>query len=552
MPPPPGAARTSTVPPPSRRILLTFRDPSATTFPASDATVTPDASCTWSSPEFVAEPPISTVAAERLLRTSTTSVDDDASSSLSAATCSMPPPSSRTGASPVNTTSFPAPIRTDGFALPRSLIGPWANSEPSRVEMLFGWEISPALSAWKVMAGRCTSVEPVSDVPPSIWRPPPPWITSSGRALRSISARSAPDVCWSPSERSVRKRPPSIVRSGSVAPASSSNVPVAKMSSRASRVMALLVPSISDSNMTKVELSSPASGSELSSSDRSTSPTSVVPPSLSPLSSSNGSCGSESSPSSLPPRISMWSGSNRTLPSSPAGAPTSTRERDVSRLFPETSTKPPSPPDGPPRAVMRPSTSVLPSDQTITSPPSPSTVASAATVDPAETSVLSAVGKSPDVAPRSGPPTRTTPPPSLPEASRVASTRPMLPGPPTSIRPPPPSVPTARYSPAISAASPAVIRMAPPVLPDTSTRVSRPAVNAAPTSRVTSPPGVPSPDASTTAPLARRSASARMSTSPPPSAAEARISPVCSTFPSGAATWTSSPRTVPSCFTASE
>ncbi len=54
--------------------------------------------------------------------------------------------------------------------------------------------------------------------------------------------------------------------------------------------------------------------------------------------------------------------------------------------------KPPSPPSGPPRAVMVPANSAPPSAQTIALPPSPASVASTVTTAPAATMAVLAGG----------------------------------------------------------------------------------------------------------------------------------------------------------------
>ena len=75
--------------------------------------------------------------------------------------------------------------------------------------------------------------------------------------------------------------------------------------------------------------------------------------------------------------MTMSSGSSSQVPPAPAGALTSTGTLNSRTRLPEVSTKPPSPPSSPPRALMRPSTRVVSSDQTMTRPPSPRPSASA-------------------------------------------------------------------------------------------------------------------------------------------------------------------------------
>ena len=70
-------------------------------------------------------------------------------------------------------------------------------------------------------------------------------------------------------------------------------------------------------------------------------------------------------------------GSNSSVPVAPCGARVSTSPLNASVRFPETSTKPPSPPTVPPRAEIWPAKSVLISDQRMTRPPSPACPASA-------------------------------------------------------------------------------------------------------------------------------------------------------------------------------
>ncbi len=117
-------------------------------------------------------------------------------------------------------------------------------------------------------------------------------------------------------------------------------------------------------------------------------------------------------------------GSSSHMPPLPAGADVSTKAglSTKRRFSPEVSTNPPSPPAAPPLAVIVPKNPVIPSAQTITFPPSPAAVASALIVVSASTTVRRAFCTS-GFAPWKSPPTRTSPPPSAPEASMSAPFR---------------------------------------------------------------------------------------------------------------------------------
>ena len=87
----------------------------------------------------------------------------------------------------------------------------------------------------------------------------------------------------------------------------------------------------------------------------------------------------------LPATISMSWGSMSQWPPLPAGAVVSGVRRIANDRRPEVSTKPPSPPAGPPRALKRPWTFAKPLANTTTLPPSPEASASAETIESAET-----------------------------------------------------------------------------------------------------------------------------------------------------------------------
>lgn len=112
--------------------------------------------------------------------------------------------------------------------------------------------------------------------------------------------------------------------------------------------------------------------------------------------------------------------------------------------LPEVSTRPPLPPWAPPRARIRPSMRVLPSDQTTARPPLPLPVAETSMLAPLASVAFFARGSSPR--PWKSPPMRTLPPCAAPRASMRAvlaratccpltSTSPPFFGPLTSILP---------------------------------------------------------------------------------------------------------------------
>ena len=75
------------------------------------------------------------------------------------------------------------------------------------------------------------------------------------------------------------------------------------------------------------------------------------------------------------------------MPSSPNAAVTSTVPSNVNSSFPVTSTNPPFPENPPPLALISPAKLVVPSDQTITLPPSPFSIALAEIIEPLLTEV---------------------------------------------------------------------------------------------------------------------------------------------------------------------
>ena len=132
----------------------------------------------------------------------------------------------------------------------------------------------------------------------------------------------------------------------------------------------------------------------------------------------------------------IFSGSRSNVPKMPLGARVSTSPRNIRFCLPETSTKPPDEGVGCggwgmgaalPRALMLPKNWVVSSAQRMTRPPSPPPSrdcrASAKIEVSASTKVTRALGRGP--CPRKLPPIKILPPPSVPEASRVASKSPM-------------------------------------------------------------------------------------------------------------------------------
>ena len=88
----------------------------------------------------------------------------------------------------------------------------------------------------------------------------------------------------------------------------------------------------------------------------------------------SGSSGSISLPV-RPPEISIFSGSNNSVPISPFFALKSVTPRYAKNSLPDTSAKPPSPLNSPPKAMISPLNTVAPSAHKITRPPSPFSVA---------------------------------------------------------------------------------------------------------------------------------------------------------------------------------
>ena len=116
----------------------------------------------------------------------------------------------------------------------------------------------------------------------------------------------------------------------------------------------------------------------------------------------------------LPLTIVIFAGSSHKLPIAPLVARVSTSPWKVKAFLPETSTLPPLPAAMPPRAVILPKKRVILSDQITAVPPLPRSMAFAAIVESGLTYVTSAFGTV--SIPRQPPPTRTVPPPSVPEA----------------------------------------------------------------------------------------------------------------------------------------
>ena len=114
----------------------------------------------------------------------------------------------------------------------------------------------------------------------------------------------------------------------------------------------------------------------------------------------------------------MLRGSSRNSPAMPAGARRSTMPSSTKSDWPETSMKPPLPPDAPPRAESVPRISVRSVLLTTISPPWPLPEASALIVAPRATVVRAAMVW---LCPRPVVPTSTWPPPVPPEASMRAA-----------------------------------------------------------------------------------------------------------------------------------
>ena len=118
--------------------------------------------------------------------------------------------------------------------------------------------------------------------------------------------------------------------------------------------------------------------------------------------------------SPLPPRIVIFAGSSHKVPIAPLVARVSTSPWKIKELLPETSTLPPLPATVPPRAVILPKKRVVLSAQITAVPPLPRSIASSAIDESALTYVTSAFGTA--SIPCQPPPTRTVPPPLVPEA----------------------------------------------------------------------------------------------------------------------------------------
>ncbi len=181
-------------------------------------------------------------------------------------------------------------------------------------------------------------------------------------------------------------------------------------------------------------------------------------------------------PSPVAPAVVLMTtapGSSSSSPVRPAGARRSADPWKTSSWRPDTSAKPPSPPETPPRAEIVPAKSVRPSAQTITSPPVPVSCASAEIVAPLATLVECAF-RTPGSLPWSPPPISTVPPPSPPDASTTAPL-------PSSMRsatavtwPPVPVAPVAFTSPSIRVTPAPSIWIVPPVSPEASVLLAAP------------------------------------------------------------------------------
>ena len=112
--------------------------------------------------------------------------------------------------------------------------------------------------------------------------------------------------------------------------------------------------------------------------------------------------------------IAIFAGSSHKVPIVPLVARVSTSPWKVKAFLPETSTSPPLPEAVPPRAVILPKKRVVLSAQITAVPPLPRSIASSAIAESGLTYVTSAFGTG--SIPRQPPPTRTTPPPLVPEA----------------------------------------------------------------------------------------------------------------------------------------
>ena len=140
-----------------------------------------------------------------------------------------------------------------------------------------------------------------------------------------------------------------------------------------------------------------------------------------------------------PDWITRSCGSIRMVPAGPFAAPTSMAPVSARPPDPETSTVPPAPPFGPPRAMRVPAAVVCLDDITRTMPPCPWRVALADTREPGAIPVTAAVMPA-------AWPIATCPPPVVPEAEIRAAAA-MLTVPVAAISMAPPVVPVARMRP---------------------------------------------------------------------------------------------------------
>ena len=155
----------------------------------------------------------------------------------------------------------------------------------------------------------------------------------------------------------------------------------------------------------------------------------------------------------------------------------------------ESSTRPPLPLRGPPRAVMEPQKLVPDRDHTSTVPPLPVWVASAARVEFVSTVVLAEEARGP--APCQPPPISMVPPPRAPLASRAAPSRVVEPLPEMSITPPVPALPVAESAPESRTKPVADILIEPPVAPSVLSLLVGDSITVLPPSRKIVPPVPP-------------------------------------------------------------
>ncbi len=189
-------------------------------------------------------------------------------------------------------------------------------------------------------------------------------------------------------------------------------------------------------------------------------------------------------------------GSSSRVPARPRAADRSVRAWKSRCWWPDTSAKPPSPPPAPPRALTPPNAWVARSDQTITVPPLPRPVASAFSVAPAPTSVVSALGRL-ALAPCRSPPTRRRPPPVAPDADSVALPSMPISCPRTSMAPPVPVAPVASTSPRTTVVAPDWITTCPPREPEADVVLPSVSVVSAIAFSTMRPPSRATPTAST-------------------------------------------------------